>query len=525
MRFIDPFDFFQVRDPSQVDAAFLQRLRRKMLAEFELSEDGFLDWKGRAISKTETLNLLDEFEDAEKRRLYVEVRGIRGLADYLTENDPKLILKIRLDAFKTLAQKNPGLHAFCSPFVAETFSHQLGAAMEGRQWEVATILLKHVDLMRVEDLDAAFKLAIRHVRARILVLEDAALMEFHELKAFDYAPFILQEFLRVLNVFPSHFQQLRNAYSIALRKFAVALSEHKKLLADAVKVIEEAVTLLVDPHILRENRLYLQHILMKKVLAFEMPPMPNSGQAQGQAGGDREKERRNRVGQNIFGLIVFAVIIGVFALIRSGGGGSSPHSFDLKVPPFKYTIPEFDFKPSYYVSPRGDMTFYDTLEAHHLKMPDLEGEVRRPQTGENPYANFFGMVPRPGDRTFEAPIRLVNRSRRDMVVFVETSVPSKITNTVYVRSGDVVEGIVMQAGIYDFAVYDGKDWLDSITTYEGIPMGGFKQDVRFVGQRALRNDPRNGRSGARTKSVIVLEHDAHAIIFSGDSLYMEGSGY
>jgi hypothetical protein len=525
MRFIDPFDFFQVRDPSLVDAAFLQRLRRKMLAEFELSEDGFLDWKGRAISKTETLNLLDDLEDAEKRRRYAEVRGIRGLVDYLTGNDPKLILKIRLDAFKTMAQKNPGLHAFCSPFVAETFSHQLGAAMEGRQWEVATILLKHVDLMRVEDLDAAFKLGIRHVRARILVLEDAALMELHELKAFDYAPFILQDFLRVLNIFPTHFQQLRNAYSIALRKFAVALSEHKKLLADAVNVIEEAVTLLVDPHILRENRLYLQHILMKKVLAFEMPPMPNSGQAQGQAGNDREKERRNSVGQNIFGLILVAVIIGILALIRSGGGGSSHNSFDFKVPPFKYTIPEFDFKPSYYASNQGDLAFYDTLEGHYLKTVALEGKVHRPWTGSNPYAAFFGVVPRPGDKTFEAPIRLVNRSRQDMVVFVESGVPSEIVNTVYVRSGDVAEGIEMEAGIYDFVVYDGRDWLDSITTFNGAPMGGFTRDVQFIGQRALHNDSRHGRNAARTKSVFVLEHEPHAIIFSGDSLYLEGSGY
>jgi hypothetical protein len=523
MRFIDPFDFFQVESPSQVDAAFLQRLRRKMLAEFELREDslgsGFVDWKGRAVSKTEVLNLLDAFEEEGKRGWYWKVRGIKGLVEYLAGNDPKLIQKIRLDGFQKAANADPGLHAFCSPFVAETFNGQLGGALEGRKWDVASMLLKYVPLMAVQDLDAGFKLAIRHVRARILYLEDAALMDRDELKAFQFAPFIVQDFLIVLNMFPGHFQQLRNAYAIALRKLAVAMSEHKTLLAQAVDVIEAAVLVGVDAHIARENRLYLQQILMKKVLSFEMPPMPGSGRkaaVEEEEVGDSVDGRERKTGVGNAGVFFFIIIvlIAIGAAMRGGGGGSSYQPYDFKMPTFNYKIPEFDFKDFRSYTDHGDEPFYDSLLLHHLRNPDFVEEGRRPSTGSNPYAAFFRVLAGVKSASIEAPIRLVNRSKRDIVVFVEEGIPSKIATTVYVRSGATVDGITLEEGFYDFALYDGVDWQDSVATYKGIPIGGFASDVHFIGQKVVRDDG-DAPDPARVSSVFVLEREPHELVFDG----------
>ncbi len=482
MHYIDPYELFSIADPAQVDEDLLRKLRRRMMAEFELSNDGFLDWRGHAVDKTAATELLDAIADPQVREHYWAMRQVPGLVAYLTDDDPLFITQIQWPA----SELQPDFHLFVSGFLAAQFNQQLGWAMENAQWPEALMLLDHIHLLAPATLDPAFKTATRWVHAGIIAMEEAVHNHLTWVEEFDARPYVQSGLVKTLNKFPSALAYLRNTYAAAMLALAQMYANDDKL-----KTSIQVITLVC--------RLDLDEMQMRRCVEFKRDVLERQHQidhpgleALGSYSKANESTRQIIKALAIAGVIAFA-LISLFSdpnISRMFRDRPAPRY--MPNPPARSSISDLSATSEKTKSEKinaavsGDNVvnpLYESLRAQVAAYPDKDPKKSAPlhENGWNPYRGILGdiAVGKQDGKTAEFTFR--NENDGDLVLFLEQGDSAQIVASYYVKGKASLYNREVPVGFYTLRIFNGEEWRDSIGTFKGKPIGGFTQQVEFIG--------------------------------------------
>ena len=119
MSFINPIEILELQnaDVAGIDNALIKKVKRKLFADIDLSDNGHLDYKGISLTKTDCEKVIDELENSNFAEFYLHLSNNKLLNDFLVNGNE--------DIFKSFKQESiyklPDFVKFVSPFFAPKF--------------------------------------------------------------------------------------------------------------------------------------------------------------------------------------------------------------------------------------------------------------------------------------------------------------------------------------------------------------------------------------------------------------------
>lgn len=503
MQYIDPYSLFEfdLSSPDELDRSQIRRAKQKILAEFELSEDIVIEFKGHSVDKSTALRLLEELEDPGKKWQHWYLHQNPFLQQFLSQQKVRFLRNIAPagelgdEAFRTFLSKQ--LVPIFDRLLTENFK-------KGRKPEVS-LMIQRLDLIHSRDHDLALKGTLRHINLNIQALKEAISGEETNLAFFDGQELYSNSLIDLLNRLPSLYQHVRNRYADALQDLAIALENDWSFTNKAFAVICAAAELETDLST-REHVNHLKVVLWKRQRARrqEEEATPHQSEPQQQEKKQQyeyrwEHEDRFPPEENFFnrkspknGATAAWVIIGLVILLIGffvrGNWKSKP-----KIEPFKYELPQLP-----------DLGSYDRIYESSNKESEKKIEIfqilndaepsegkktpRTLETGDQPFLQHFT------DKYVKTPsidrVAIKNNSDQDLVLFVEDLIWKAIHYHRYVKAGEELELDGLEPGYKYFSTYSGTEWNSSYSNYKGEFLGAF--DTVHKGPPASYNDEQEG---------------------------------
>ncbi|SEW54016.1 Med9 domain-containing protein [Chitinophaga arvensicola] len=258
MKYLHPFTFLEKMNGGPVDtgdAAAISLLRKKMMAELELTEDKIL-WIGKqAFSKNDLLKFFDGLQSPLNLQLYQQINNDEVLSTFLETG------KQTRPFHDNDWYKDPRFIQFISPYYEPLFTTAILKALKEQDVAVLQRLFANPVLM-----DSAARNKSDEKISRLLQEEYKALEEAGTRRKSDRAcrtdevtPLLTRQHMQVLNTLPDLFQGHRNDWGLLLIQFALILdftNESKRALA----LLREMDMLQVSTHIREERQRHLEQL-------------------------------------------------------------------------------------------------------------------------------------------------------------------------------------------------------------------------------------------------------------------------
>lgn len=223
MNFINPFELLDV---SEVDAASIKKAKRRKLTEFDLSDDGTIEFRDGKITKSDFIRVTDELDNSDRAEFYLFLASSPKLNAFLTQGDTSVFSNFRQESIFSDA----GFINFISPFFAEQYSKVLLEAYQNEDIGLVKRLVANPPLVNGKDTDKAYsglskflknvEEELHEIRTKIdneesYYDEDTVDELVEDLSNKAYANFI--------NVLPNYFQAQRNEIAQKIRNISVAV--------------------------------------------------------------------------------------------------------------------------------------------------------------------------------------------------------------------------------------------------------------------------------------------------------------
>lgn len=534
MRYIDPYEFFEIRIESldSLTPAILKRARQRKLAEFDLSDDGFIYWENEAVEKRLALDLAEALEDPQKAAFYFRIREDRNLKRFFSNGSVKDLQSV----FSYAILQDEAFRDFCSPFFASAFDRVLRLSMESQDWGDATFLLEKSALLDVMDMDAAYGAALRYLQQTILELESACRdpRPISHLAKIDYIR--RAAFVSLVNRYPDHFQAHVNKLSRRIRDFAIAIdksatskSEHQAEIRAAWQLICVACDIKAEINVSEDNEIYKRRI-KARYDDFTAPSQTSSSNNAGPkkgSGAENKSKAKNR--GCLIALLVAFILYVVASFLFDGFRGSSKEGTKEKRFAYNNEIPKYKSremaKRDYVVGSMksgmneiGARKVYANLKNTYPDLPsDIQVSKTRPATGWIPYKTFCKQL-KPRGAVKNKGFNFKNKSNTDMVLFIDKGFGSELQLAFYVRAKDETSFKKLEDGVYFFHSYPGWMWSDSIAECDEIALPGFKKPDRYVASFSL--DAKNPAPSS-VVSFFSYQNRSSIIEYDGHKFYVK----
>lgn len=503
MAFIDPFELLQleVGRGQTIGPEELRRAKRKLLAEFELSDGITIPYRGKPLDKAAALAALEQLEDPVLQAQLLNLH-----------QQPSLLRVIRDHDYRTLIGLPPpgklGDAAFCKYFsslLAPEFNEILGAQLRKSDWSLAGRILNRLDLIDSWDNNVALKSMVQHARMSMHRIQEAhadteGLKHWNDPTVFDSG------YLAALNRLPDEFQHLRNQYGVGLEKLAIALTEAHERHQIAHLVITAAARLKLDPNTadrIQRNQLWIWSLLRKSAPNGTGQSGTASGQAQTEPKAEKKTEKSGISGCS-GGIVVLLVILALRLIFSFSKDGASKDytQFDLPKPyvpgtssydklleqhrantvdlvdtslksatanPAKITPLD---RARYDTILFRDLIFYETLNAGRDQ--GLGGEILNPENGANLYSAAIPPLSALHTKNkTQHPLLLANESAHECVFFFETLAGGQISASYYLRPHSEFLIKDLPATFHYIRAYHGLDLRKNAASYRKVNVPAF----------------------------------------------------
>lgn len=263
MKYLNPFAFLEKMNGGPVaadDAAAVSLLRKKMLAELELSEEKVLRTGAQWLSKNDLLHFFDELQSPERLHFYQQINNDTALSVFLETGELAGLFN------ENPVYNTPSFLAFIAPFYEPLFTAAVVNSIRQQQAPLLQQLYANPLLMDGGHQHHSYDKIFRALQEPYRILEDAEARRrlnpgSHWREAAPYAG--LQQ-VRVLNALPDIFQEFRNDYGILMINFALALDgtrENKK----ALEILRAVKTLQCGAYVREETERYFQQLEEKAI--------------------------------------------------------------------------------------------------------------------------------------------------------------------------------------------------------------------------------------------------------------------
>lgn len=549
MAYIDPIELLQLSVPGTGDLSDddIRRAKRKLLAEFELSGQITIRYRGAEIDKSTALQAAEALEDPTQRAHYVRLHRHRELQEFLRE--PRVKVLARIPAGNKLGDAD--YIKFIGERLVPIYLDLLGGLVRRKDWVAAALLLNRLDLIDSWQHDTVLKPFINHIRLCNRQLNEVNESTPETWKQLWDEQLIDVRMMEAMNRLPRTLQEQRNQYARILANVSLHCIDPIKQVTLAHLIIVAADKLDVDSAAKdRVNK--VRAWVWSQLMTFRKETETTTGGTSGSAGAGQEAQARSEASsgrqadsRRIY--IWLAILLSVVALsLRYCGSSHTPtytsylppsfqaEQVDKFTPKVSFDTSLFDnlrkldsvklildsrdgdidaileahkneqasqksaggnkstYERSTYQSPRldtiffRDLIFYETLNG--IQSPPAGSEAASPGTGSSPYKGKIRPPRAPWDKK-EDPEKLMlsNRSTHGAVFFFESLSGGQIIYNYYVGPGEKHLLPDLPTTFYMVRVYHGLDFRDNCATYRGKPIPAFTREASSV-ETGMDND-------------------------------------
>jgi hypothetical protein len=143
----------KVDSPTLIDNETLKKEKRKLFAEIDLSDDGYIDYHGIKITKGNCERVIDDLNNEDNKEFYFYLSNNPKLNEFLINGNISLFNNFKQDSIFKLTE----FIDFVSPFYCVQFDKALYQSFEKNNLELFTSIIKAPQLFNPTDVNLAFK--------------------------------------------------------------------------------------------------------------------------------------------------------------------------------------------------------------------------------------------------------------------------------------------------------------------------------------------------------------------------------
>ncbi|SEW54014.1 hypothetical protein [Chitinophaga arvensicola] len=250
MNYVNPFALLEAMNNGPVDpgnTAALSLLRKKMLAEIELTEDKVLRIATTAFSKNDLLQFFDRLSSTGELAFHASIAADPVLLRFLETGE------ITGHFVDNPVYQTPAFLTFISPWYEPVFTNAVLDSLKHKWLENTTLLFANPLLLDGEYTTTSYTRIFRYCRVleeqlkiSTAKIREGAAFNKKELSAFASGVLVAQ-----LNQLPSEFHEWRSDYGISM--INLALATYRKDFAFGMSVIQLIEKLTTTRYVQNEN--------------------------------------------------------------------------------------------------------------------------------------------------------------------------------------------------------------------------------------------------------------------------------
>lgn len=171
MIFINPIEILELQqaDIASIDENAIKKAKKKLLAEIELSDDGYLNYKGQKFTKSDCEKVIDELTDKNRREYYCYLADSnQSLNNFLASGDEKIFSSFKQESI----YKRTDFVNFVSPCFSYNFDRCLLKALKSNNASLFTSILRTQILINQSQINIAFKSTSLEIQNRIADIDN-----------------------------------------------------------------------------------------------------------------------------------------------------------------------------------------------------------------------------------------------------------------------------------------------------------------------------------------------------------------
>jgi hypothetical protein len=231
MPFVNPIEILELQyiDIANIDDNTIKRGKKKLSAEIDLSDEGFLNYRGHRLTKSDCEKAIGDLENRDSKEYYYQLATtIKLLNDYLVSGTESFFAHFKHESIFQL----PDFIDFINPFFAQNFDQSLVKSFKQGDSNLVSSILRTQLLINSPNLNTAFKSLSVELQNRISEI-DKTTSEINSGKP-DFANAFLPNALNLvkrnfpfpsINSLPSYFQSQINKIAQSINYLQLAIWE------------------------------------------------------------------------------------------------------------------------------------------------------------------------------------------------------------------------------------------------------------------------------------------------------------
>jgi hypothetical protein len=314
MKYLNPLAFLAKMNGGPVDmrdSAALSLLRKKMMAELELSDDKLLKVGGQVLTRQDLLQFFDQLQNTQEGIYHQQIAQDPALLHFLETGEMKGPIADHV------LYKDDAFLLFMAPYYEPLFTVAVLNSLKQQDLATTQHLFSGPLLLDGAHITASYRQVLRYLKTADNELK-AVVEELSEGAAYRWkylAPMANPQLIKQLNILPQEFNKWRSDYGISMINLALAI--YTKDFKQGIKVLELAAQLHTSDYVQERIAVRKQELLDYRKNEWRRRPLVDwLGSL---TGGIRPKQMTERAaGLLIIGTIVLVVISLNFVKILHG---------------------------------------------------------------------------------------------------------------------------------------------------------------------------------------------------------------
>ncbi len=530
MKYVNPVIFLEAVHGGPIDTgdtAALSLLRKKMLAELELSDDKQFKTGEWAFDKNQLLQLFDQLTAGEELFFHAQIAADPVLLHFLDTGE------ITGRFADNPVYENTAFLVFISPWYGLLFANAVINSLKNKQLQQTIDLFANPWLMDGEHTTTSYRKIFRymqiveeHLKVIIAKLREGATVPWQQILVFANITLVQQ-----LNALPNGFQEWRSEYGISLINLGLAI--YRNDFKNGMAMLELAEKLHTATYVKEETERW-----KAKMLAYRKEQWANRSLAQriGYLLGPLKPKRFSEEGTGTLVLIISGILLFrlFFSLMGTKPRPEIVTSFDYfthtrTYEPVKYLLYNLQTDSIYPLNNKD--TSKTPATGDDVYGPDFMAALNRPFRKTNDTAilklaeegqNASHASPK-GNTAHRQSLHLYNRLIAPAIALIQT--PDTFYSC-YISPGDSAY-VPLQLAVNRLYVYIGQQWngtkqaqypMDDVKAYrvKGFFVASYKNSRQFLKENSLifKLDPKYWATSDRNIPIEIGLSDSTYLHFN-----------
>lgn len=252
MQYINPFDLLGIttENLSEVNSYSINKSKRKLIAEIELSDTNTIVHNGVELNKGDCIKIIDELDNKDFKEFHFFIYGNLTLKKFLTTGDIGFFENFQTESIYNL----PEFLDFISPFFSQQYDRILFDNYKHANQKNLIKLLANKPIVSASYYEKCFKTTYSYIKEidneiKNIISEISIGKSSFINKQFVGLDLLIVEKVNIelLNLLPSYFQSLRNQLAMSIRNLARDINNKPfEYFEPAFRIIEVAYNISID---------------------------------------------------------------------------------------------------------------------------------------------------------------------------------------------------------------------------------------------------------------------------------------